>query len=449
VKQHNAIELWGGVECTVNRVGDRFFDQVELSGHGDRLDDLDILAELGVRAVRYPILWERTVRAGLDDFDFSWADARMKRLRELGIRVIAGLVHHGSGPHGTSLLQENFVQGLGKFAAAIAARYPWIEDYTPVNEPLTTARFSALYGHWYPHRRQASAFVRALLIQTRATRAAMTAIRAITPSARLLQTEDFGSIFGTPALEYQVSFENQRKWLSLDLLFGRVRRTHPLYRYLLGEGASARELDDLATRPCRPDCVGVNYYVTSDRFLDDRIAHYPQALWGSNGRHRYVDVEAVRAHPAGIVGHREVLLSCWARYGAPLAITEVHLGCTPDEQIRWLHEAWKGAHAARDEGANVGAVTVWSLFGSYDWDSLVTKSRGHYEPGVFDVSAGTPRRTPLTNFVERLARPEVLRDPSLQGWGWWRATERFFPHAHPLAESLRQSQFVASLPEPA
>jgi dTDP-4-dehydrorhamnose reductase len=43
----------------------------------------------------------------------------------------------------------------------VAARYPWLRDYTPVNEPLTTARFSGLYGVWYPHHRNTHSFVRA------------------------------------------------------------------------------------------------------------------------------------------------------------------------------------------------------------------------------------------------------------------------------------------------
>ena len=50
-------------------------------------------------------------------------------------------------------------------AGAAAERYPWIEDWTPVNEPLTTARFSALYGHWYPHAQDEHAFWLALLNQ--------------------------------------------------------------------------------------------------------------------------------------------------------------------------------------------------------------------------------------------------------------------------------------------
>jgi len=41
-------ELWAGVECTVNRVGDTYSDQLERTGHALRLKDLERLAELGV-----------------------------------------------------------------------------------------------------------------------------------------------------------------------------------------------------------------------------------------------------------------------------------------------------------------------------------------------------------------------------------------------------------------
>ena len=45
--------------------------------------------------------------------------------------------------------------------------------------------------------------------------------RAI-PAARLLQTEDLGKTFATAPLAYQADHENERRWLSLDLLDGRV-----------------------------------------------------------------------------------------------------------------------------------------------------------------------------------------------------------------------------------
>ena len=136
------MELWGGIECTVNRVRDEYFSQMERSGHASRLEDLERIAALGIRAVRYPALWERTAPLGLEAADWSWLDSRLPRLRELRVTPIAGLVHHGSGPRHTSLVHPGFAPGLAQYAGAVARRYPWLEWYTPVNEPLTTAR------HW-------------------------------------------------------------------------------------------------------------------------------------------------------------------------------------------------------------------------------------------------------------------------------------------------------------
>jgi dTDP-4-dehydrorhamnose reductase len=142
------LELWAGPECTVNRIGGEYVDQLELSGHSHRLTDLDLLADLGVGTVRYPVLWERVAPDGLERADWSWPDERLERLRALGIRPVVGLVHHGSGPRDMSLLDPRFPERLAAYARAVAERYPWVDAYTPVNEPLTTARFSALYGHW-------------------------------------------------------------------------------------------------------------------------------------------------------------------------------------------------------------------------------------------------------------------------------------------------------------
>ncbi len=91
------LEVWAGLECTVNRVGDRYFDQTERNGHATRISDLDLFAELGIRAIRYPVVWERTAPNGLETADWSWADERLERLRSLNICPIVGLVHHGSG----------------------------------------------------------------------------------------------------------------------------------------------------------------------------------------------------------------------------------------------------------------------------------------------------------------------------------------------------------------
>src|SRR3982751_6728217 len=200
------MELWGGVECTINRVGDVFFDQMERNGHATRLSDLERFAGLGIRRIRYPVLWERVAPNGFDTIDWTWPDERLQRLRELDVSPIVGLTHPGSGPRHTSLLEPSFAIGLAQYARLVAERYPWVEAYTPVNEPLTTARFSGLYGFWYPHGRDYRTFARALITQCRAVVLAMEAIRAVNPQAQLVQTEDLGRTYSTDAVADVAAF---------------------------------------------------------------------------------------------------------------------------------------------------------------------------------------------------------------------------------------------------
>ena len=419
------FELWAGVECTVNRVGNEYFDQLERNGHATRLDDIDLFAKLGMSAVRYPILWERIAPNGLEHADWSWADERLGRLRELGIRPIVGLVHHGSGPRHTSLIDPGFPEGLARFAQAFAERYPWVESYTPINEPLTTARFSGLYGHWYPHGCDELTFGRALLTQCRAVALSMRAIREVNPKAQLVQTEDLGKIFSTPFLAYQAEFENERRWVSFDLLCGRLNRDHPMGQFLIHcLGVDEAELEMFVDNPCPPDVIGINHYLTSDRFLDERLEHYPSHLHGGNGRHKYADVEAVRVCAEGPAGQRVVMREAWERYGLPIAVTELHLGCTREEQLRWLKQGWDAAHELQGEGVDVRAITAWSLLGAYDWNSLLTRSDGYYESGVFDLRAPSPRPTALARMLSDLAHGAIYNHPVLNLPGWWSRPER-------------------------
>ncbi len=225
---HEPLEIWGGVECTCNRVADGYFDQMELSGHAVREGDFEKIAALGIKRLRFGTLWERYHLHG----SWDWTDRALKAVRAAGIRPIAGLVHHGSGPRHTSLLDPDFPQQLANYAQQVAARYPWIDSYTPVNEPNTTARFSGLYGLWYPHERSHRSYLRALLNQVKATVLSMEAIRRIRPDARLIQTDDLGSVTGTEVLRPVWEMLNLRQWLPFDLLCGAVDRHHPMFAYM-------------------------------------------------------------------------------------------------------------------------------------------------------------------------------------------------------------------------
>ena len=422
----NPVEIWGGIECTVNRVAEHYYDQIALTGHADRtIKDLERFAELGIRTLRYPVLWQRVAPGSLDHADWFQTDLALATMRELGIKPIVGLVHHGSGPRHTSLTDRDFSAKLSEFASAVANRYPWVDMWTPINEPLTTARFSTLYGHWYPHARDDRSFARAVINQCVAIRDAMAAIRAVNPQALLVQTEDLGRTYSTPAIAYQANFDNHRRWLTFDILTGRLGEWHRLWWYLLESGIERYELESFLTRPCVPDVLGINHYVTSDRYLDDRVEHYPAHCCGSNGRQEYADVEAVRTLDEGISGHAGVLRETWNRYALPIAITEVHLGCTREEQLRWLHEAWRAANEVREEYVDVRAITVWSLLGCYGWCSLLTRDFDFYEPGAFDLRSERPRPTAIARMARGLATNGAWDHPVLDSAGWWRRDTRF------------------------
>jgi dTDP-4-dehydrorhamnose reductase len=421
------LQLWGGVECTIARVGEAYRDQVNETGHLVRRTDIDRIAELGISTVRYPILWEAIAPDRPDRLDFAWTDERLAMLRERGIGVVGGLLHHGSGPRYTHLLDPDFPKKLGDFAARVAERYPWIELWTPVNEPLTTARFSALYGHWYPHRADYPSFLRALVNQCLGVHTAIAAIRGVIPGARLLQTEDLGKTFSTAPLRYQAKHENERRWLSFDLLAGRVGTKHPWRRILIDNGIAEGDLKLLESGEAAPDILGINHYLTSERFLDHRTGLYPNVDPGGNGRDSYVDAEAVRVkrlHGGTGVGPR--LREAWARYGIPMVVSEVHHGCTRDEQLRWFAEVWKTAGALRVEGVDVRAVTLWSLFGNVDWRSLLTRDDGIYDVGAFDTRPPDPRPTVLAKAARAYAQGDDFDHPVLDAPGWWRRPDRLY-----------------------
>jgi dTDP-4-dehydrorhamnose reductase len=430
------LELWGGLECTTNRVQDTYFHQLDRNGHAERPDDIARFAGLGIRAIRYPVLWERTAPDGVTP-DWTWPDARLHALRAAGVTPIAGLIHHGSGPAHTSLVDPGFAEQLAHYAGMVAARYPWLEYYTPVNEPCTTARFAGLYGVWYPHGHDDRTFIQALLNQCRATVLCMRAIRAVNPDAKLVQTDDLGKTYSTPELAPVADFYNDRRWLSWDLLCGKVGPGHALWDYLVNTGIDVAEFMWFRDNTCPPDIIGVNYYVTSERWLDHRQERYPAHHRGVANGVPCADIETSRALATPTAGIAPLLQEVWDRYHLPIAITEAHIDSNREDQLRWLLEIWEAAKEVRANGVDLRAVTVWALLGSFDWNSLVTTTNGYYEPGPFDVRAPLPRPTAVARMMRELAAGTPLSHPVLRGQGWWRRPGRWWcqPVATPDAIS--------------
>ncbi|MBV9961720.1 MAG: sugar nucleotide-binding protein, partial [Parafilimonas sp.] len=436
----NELEIWGGMEGTINRVGNEYFDQSEYCGHYQREGDIDLIASLGIKKLRYPVLWERHQPQKDTVIDWSFTEKNLNRLKELHIKPIAGLVHHGSGPCFVNFFDGSFEQGVAAYAKLVAEKFPWVEYYTPINEPLTTARFCGLYGHWYPHKKDDRSFYKILLSECKATVMAMQAIRKINPDAKLVQTEDLGKAYSTPLLSYQAKFENHRRWLSYDILCGRLNKKHPLWKYLTQrQFITEAELNYFLENTCVPDVCGFNYYITSERYLDHNMSKYPKQYHGGNGKHQYADIETVLVPLQEKTGAYILLNEAYEHLKLPIAVTECHLHSTREEQMRWFNEMWKTVNKLKADGVNIKALTAWAIFGLHGWDKLVTEPWGTYEPGVFNVSTGYPRPTALAKLIQVLTKHKVYYHPVLETEGWWKRDSRIrYPKTNVVSMKSRK-----------
>lgn len=425
------MEVWGGIECSINRIGENYFDQLEYYNLYRRPELITPILELGLKTLRFPILWEKN----WPDQNKApvWAvEKQLEILKKSNVNIIAGLVHHGSGPASASIESDDFAEKFATYAKSVAIKFPWINDYTPINEMLTTARFCGLYGLWYPHHKNTNSFLKILINQCRATILAMRAIRKVNPIARLIVTEDLTKIHGTQELQTQVNFENHRRWLSLDLLCGKVDNIHPLWDYLKEHGVTDDQLQFFIENAIVPDLLGFNYYVTSERYLDHKLENYPSSNHGGNGQICYADIEAVRHPLAAVTGLTGLMREAWLRYQLPMAVTEAHLCCGREDQLRWLKSIWDACAKLNTEGIHVIAVTFWALFGAYGWDKLLTRKKGRYESGVFDLSSGVPRQTAVAKLIIAFAYGKSYCSPVINGTGWWERNDLYTKDLQPV-----------------
>lgn len=411
------LEMWGGVECSLNRVGDNYFNQCEKSGHYRRLSDLKLFADLDIKKLRYPCLWETVAPKDLDHCHWEYLDERLNELKRLNLSFIAGFLHHGSGPNYTSLIDPDFPVKFSTYARLFIQRYPWVNEFTPINEINTTARFSTLSGHWYPHLSSTLYYFKSVLLQCQATVLAMREIRRINPAARLIQTENVGICQSTDVLAYQRDYENERRWLAVDLLCGKVTEHHPLYPSMKESGITDKELSWFQDNNCPPDIIGINHYQMSNRFLDHRLELYPKEFHQSNDIHQYADLQALDTGQAEIISPELILQEAWERYHLPLAVTECHASGPRESQMRWLHEIWKSCLKLQSQGIQIEAVTAWSLLGTYNES---------YEPGVFDLrnTEMKPQPTALSKMVKELATKGHYDSPVLYSEGAWKTPRR-------------------------
>src|SRR5690349_10314063 len=92
---HSGLEVWVGIECTINRIGNTYREQLDYSGHYMRPGDVRALADLGITHLRYPVLWEKHQRNESKPIDWRWAERRLSQITSCGMVPVVGLLHHG------------------------------------------------------------------------------------------------------------------------------------------------------------------------------------------------------------------------------------------------------------------------------------------------------------------------------------------------------------------
>lgn len=352
--------LWAsGIEDTFvpqTRPGHRALDEYQLMGHYDHWrEDLALARDLGVKALRWGVPWFR-VEPLPGEFDWSWTDQVIPYLvGELGITPILDLMHYGC-PFWLrrEFASADYPRAVAAYAGAFARRYRGlVRWYAPLNEPLVNALFCGKRGLWPPYLRGDGGYIRVTLQLVKGILRTVEAIREVDPGTIMVHVEATGLARAAREDLEALAVEDQRRgYLAYDLLTGRVTPEHPLFTWLVRNGAGPDDLAALARGPIQLDVLGLNFYPqwSTQQISVDR-----------RGRLSYRAVE-----PDG-AGFSALIEDYHRRYGAPVIITETSARGDLPTRSRWLAASVAAVRRLRGEGVPVLGYTWFPLFTMIDW----------------------------------------------------------------------------------
>jgi len=349
----------------------RVLDEYELIDHYRRWrTDLDLVASLGVRSMRYGIPWYR-VNPAPGAWDWSWTDRVLEHLDRIGIAPIVDLVHYGTPLWmERSFVSADYPRRVAEYAAAAAERYRGVAGgWTPLNEPLVNAVFSGRRGSWPPHLRGDAGYDRVLVSIAEGVQATIAALRDVAPDARIVAVEVGGvSTTAEPELEPAVARWWRDLFLPIDLVLGRVDHAHPLFRRLVASGIAEERLARLAATPQRPDLLGVNFYPTMSR-----------------GRYVTFRGTVRRRRLRGTAADLVAALSAFHRHtGLPVMVTETSDVADVAGRSRWMADSTEAVLAAREAGLPVVGYTWFPVFSLVDW----RWRRGRHDRAAYWIHMG-------------------------------------------------------------
>src|SRR3954452_4551144 len=182
---------------------------------------------------------------------------------------------------------------------------------------------------------------------------------------------------------------------------GRLPPDHPLYTWLLRNGAGPDELAAIRRDAIPLDVIGMNFY--------------PQ--WSTQqvsvNRKGRLEWRPVEQDGAGFV---QLIEDYYKHYGVPILITETSAKGAVDVRARWLETSIAAIHRLRAEGVPVLGYTWFPLFTMIDWRYRFGKRPlESYRLDLGLYTLGTERRWRATPLVEQFqsftADPEAAVGP--------------------------------------
>jgi len=330
-------------------------DEMEKCGHYARWrEDFALVRELSIGHLRYgPPLF--SAHAGPGRYDWDFADETFAALRQMDIVPIVDLCHFGVPDWIGGFDNPDWPALFAEYARAFAVRFPWVRHYTPVNEIFVAATFSGQYGWWNERQASDRGFVTALGNLCRANLMAMQAILEVRPDAVFIQSESSEYFHAAdPGVLAQANVLNEKRFLSLDLTYGRPVNA-VMYEYLLDHGMTRAEYHWFQENQVKASCVmGTDYYVTNEHLVhgDGRVT--------ASGE---------------IFGYYVITRQYYERYRLPVMHTETNLA-DPDLSWDWLWKQWVNLFRLRQDGIPMLGFTWYSLTDQVDWDTALREDAG-------------------------------------------------------------------------
>src|SRR5579875_3645732 len=329
-------------------------------------EDFALLGELGLEYLRYGPQYYRANPAH-GRYDWEFADKTFEHLRRLGIVPIADLCHFGVPDWIGDFQNPDFPELFAEYAREFARRYSWVTFFTPVNEILVCAGFSARLGWWNERLKSEKAFVTALKHMCRANLRGEEEILKVQPGAIFVQSEATSCYHErSPWARERARHENERRFLSLDRSYGH-RVNWEAYEYLMDNGLGREEYHWFLEHGerMRPHCIMVSDYY--------------------EGNEHWVPPEGPMETAGAVFGYAILARHYFERYHLPVMLTETN-NMNAEEAPDWLHHLWACVQELRPVAIPVMGFTWHSLLDQVDWDTSPQEDNGRQNPvGLYDL----------------------------------------------------------------